>query len=269
MEMIGSCFPQCPHFLRFHRLVTRFRMSAPMRLRATRSSANPVVTLYGVLAEDLAAEAGGSTPAPRLPKRIKADDDDEVSPTDYSEGDSEVVIPKSGRQTKRVKVEHATDANVEEETTPPKRRSKSSRSGTLKKQKPVRQSLDKPHPTPEHWKEQYDAIKSMRARLKAPVDTMGCDQAQNGETDPKVCICCHGSPLNSVILTPFRTVDSPLWCRLCFHHKQRTRSRMRPSQNSGLPWEVASPSTVSLVQTSPPSLKRLAGLGSGDARQDI
>jgi endonuclease-3 len=29
-------------------------------------------------------------------------------------------------------------------------------------------------------------IKSMRARLKAPVDTMGCHRAQDGETDPKV-----------------------------------------------------------------------------------
>jgi len=233
MEMIGPCFPQCPHILRFHRLVARFRMSAPMRLYATRSSANPVVTLYGALAEDLAAEASGSTQAPRLPKRIKADDDT-VSPTDSSVGDSEVVTPKSGRSTKRVKVERTTNVNVEEEATPPKRRTKSSRSGAPKKQKPVQQSLDKPHPAPEHWKEQYYAIKSMRSRLKAPVDTMGCDQAQNGETDPKVHTCCQGLSSNGFILTPFRTVDSPLWCRLCSHHKQRMKPRMRPSPNSGL-----------------------------------
>ena len=229
----------------FHRLVTGFRMAAPSRLYATRSSANPAVALYTALTEDLAAEASGSgTPAIRRSKRIKAEDDGEVSPTSSSVGDSRAVTPESGRPTKRVKVERVTHVNVEEEAAPPKRRAKSSRSGAPKKQKPVQQSLDKPHPAPEHWKEQYDTIKSMRARLKAPVDTMGCDQAQNGETDPKVCICCHGLPLNTFRLTPFRIVDLPLWYRLCFHHKPRTKSRTRPFPNSGLLWGATSPSMV-------------------------
>jgi len=252
----------------FHRLITRFRMSAPARLYATRSSANSAVTLYNAFAEDLAAEASGSTPAPRRSKRIKAEDENEVPPVGSFAEDSGVTTPRSGRTAKRVKVEHAAETNAEDEAAPPKRRTKSPRPGAVKKQKPVKQSLDKPHPAPEHWQEQYDTIKSMRARLKAPVDTMGCDQAQNGETDPKVHMRCQGSPLNNYTLTPHRIVDLPLWCRLCFHRKRRTKSRTRPSPNFGLLWEAVSPLTGLSMQTSPLSLKRLRRLGSGDARRD-
>ena len=188
MQVIGLCASvllSSRAILHFRRLVTGLRMSAPVRLYATRSSTNRTVTLYNSLAEDLAAETSGSTPAPRRSDRIKAEENEE-SPTTSSVEDSRVAAPKSRRPTKRVKVEHATDANVEDGATLPKRRTKSSRSGAPKKHKPIPQSLDKPHPAPEHWEEQYGVINSMRARLKAPVDTMGCDQAQNGETDPKV-----------------------------------------------------------------------------------
>jgi len=250
----------------FSALVTWFHMSAPVRLYATRSKANSAVTLYNALAEDLAAEANGSTPAPRRRKRIKSEDGDEVSPTNSSVEDSGAATPKSRRPTRRVKVEHATDANVEDETTRPKRRTESSRTRAPKKQKPVQQALDKPHPAPEHWKEQYDTIKSMRARLTAPVDTMGCDQAQKGETDPKVHTC-QVLPLKQLKLVPFRIVDLPLWCPLCFHRRRKTKSRMRQSRNSEPPWEVASPSTVSSAQMNLPSLGRLTRSGSGDARR--
>ncbi|KIM61114.1 hypothetical protein SCLCIDRAFT_122907 [Scleroderma citrinum Foug A] len=54
-----------------------------------------------------------------------------------------------------------------------------------KKPKKIPQSLDVPHPSPERWKEAYDSIKEMRSRITAPVDTMGCDQAQWKEQDPK------------------------------------------------------------------------------------
>ncbi|PFH53574.1 hypothetical protein AMATHDRAFT_137126 [Amanita thiersii Skay4041] len=53
------------------------------------------------------------------------------------------------------------------------------------KSKPVPLALDKPHPAPEKWREVYDTIKEMRSRTVAPVDTMGCDQAQYKEEDPK------------------------------------------------------------------------------------
>ena len=189
--MIGICST----FLRIHTPFsvfissTGFPMSAPVRLYATRSRANTTVTFYNELAEDLATEASGSTRVPRRQKRIKPEDDDELSPTNSSVEDSGAATLKSRRPTKRVKVEHATDANVDDENTQPKWRTEPSRVRVPKKQKPIQQSLDKPHPAPDYWNEQYSTIKSMRARLTAPVDTMGCDQAQNGETDPKVHIC--------------------------------------------------------------------------------
>ena len=190
MSMIELCFrlPRPDTLFYLPRFVPRFRMSAPVRLYATRSSANPAVTLYNALAEELVAETNASTPVPRRSKRIKPGDEEEVYTTQTSVGDSRLATRESGRPTKRVNVERVTGANTEDEGISQKRRSKSSRPKAPKKQKPVQQSLDKPHPSPEHWKEQYDTIKSMRARVKAPVDTMGCDQAQNGETDPKVHI---------------------------------------------------------------------------------
>lgn len=57
-----------------------------------------------------------------------------------------------------------------------------------KKPKPIQRALDTPHITPSRWKEVYDAIKVMRTQMVAPVDTMGCEQAQHKEKDPKVDI---------------------------------------------------------------------------------
>ncbi|KAF7777687.1 hypothetical protein Agabi119p4_3759 [Agaricus bisporus var. burnettii] len=54
-----------------------------------------------------------------------------------------------------------------------------------KKPKPIPQALSIPHPAPEKWREVYDTIKDMRSRMTAPVDKMGCDQAQHKESDPK------------------------------------------------------------------------------------
>jgi endonuclease-3 len=55
-----------------------------------------------------------------------------------------------------------------------------------KKPKAIPQALLTPHPAPEKWREVYDTIKEMRSRMTAPVDKMGCDQAQHKESDPKV-----------------------------------------------------------------------------------
>ncbi|KAF8835780.1 DNA glycosylase [Paxillus ammoniavirescens] len=59
------------------------------------------------------------------------------------------------------------------------------KSRSPKKPKAIPQSLEVPHPAPTKWKEAYDAIKEMRSGIVAPVDTMGCDQAQLKEQDPK------------------------------------------------------------------------------------
>ena len=231
--MIGLCLRSAafPHIIFRHRwFVTGFRMSVPARLYTTGSGNNPAVTLYNTLAEDLAAETDEHTPRPRRSKRTKPENDDGAFPTTSSVGNTE-----SGRSSKRVKVEQVLNDDAERGATSPKRGTKSPRPKAPKKQKPIQQSLDKPHPAPEHWKEQYDTIKSMRARLKAPVDTMGCDQAQNGETDPKVRICYRASPRNNFTLKPHRIVDSPLWSRSCFHPKQRMKLQMQPYRNCGPP----------------------------------
>ncbi|KAF6764844.1 DNA-lyase [Ephemerocybe angulata] len=51
--------------------------------------------------------------------------------------------------------------------------------------KAIPSTLANPHPAPEHWEEVYDLIKDMRSRIVAPVDTMGCDQAQYKESEPR------------------------------------------------------------------------------------
>lgn len=48
--------------------------------------------------------------------------------------------------------------------------------------------LTVPHPAPAQWQEVYSMIVEMRSREVAPVDTMGCQLAQMGETDPVVSV---------------------------------------------------------------------------------
>ena len=69
-------------------------------------------------------------------------------------------------------------------------RPKSKRNASPRKPRPVPTALETPHPAPPRWQEAYDTIKCMRSRIIAPVDTMGCEQAQFKETDPKVCFTC-------------------------------------------------------------------------------
>ncbi|KAF8875699.1 DNA glycosylase [Infundibulicybe gibba] len=61
----------------------------------------------------------------------------------------------------------------------------SARSKSKAKAKPIQQELATPHAAPARWAETYALIRGMRARMVAPVDTMGCDQAQVHESDPK------------------------------------------------------------------------------------
>jgi len=69
-----------------------------------------------------------------------------------------------------------------------------------RKPKPIQQTLKTPHPSPPRWRDAYDAIKEMRSHIVAPVDTMGCDQAQLKEVDPKVSphLVVPNSPLNEM-----------------------------------------------------------------------
>lgn len=40
---------------------------------------------------------------------------------------------------------------------------------------------------PPHWEEMYAAVKEMRSRIPAPVDTMGCERLADEASTPKVC----------------------------------------------------------------------------------
>ncbi|KAH9939575.1 DNA glycosylase [Amylocystis lapponica] len=62
---------------------------------------------------------------------------------------------------------------------------KAKRVASPRKPKLIPQALETPHPAPARWRETYDTITEMRARIVAPVDTMGCGRAQLEETVPQ------------------------------------------------------------------------------------
>jgi endonuclease-3 len=90
----------------------------------------------------------------------------------------------------------------------PKLQSKGS--GSPRKPKPIQQTLKTPHPAPPRWRDVYDAIKEMRSHIIAPVDTMGCDQAQLKEVEPKVSphLLVTNSLLNEMQNQRFSTLVS-------------------------------------------------------------
>ncbi|KAI0823864.1 DNA glycosylase [Trametes gibbosa] len=123
----------------------------------------------------------------RRSKRLKADTlaADSTSTTKL-DADGEISLapkktPKT-RLTKALKLEEESTALATPAVGPSKLISASPRK---QKPKPIPTALATPHPAPPHWRETYDTIKRMRAHIVAPVDTMGCDQAQLKETDPK------------------------------------------------------------------------------------
>ncbi|KAL0956657.1 hypothetical protein HGRIS_002789 [Hohenbuehelia grisea] len=130
-----------------------------------------------------------------------------ASVTLYEAESTEIDLPSTPRRSKRIKTEHtesevmpslspalevqpldtshlhALDGTQEDVKKPLKKTNAAMKSP--KKQKAIRQTLDVPHPEPDNWRETYATIKKMRENIVAPVDTMGCDQAQFKETDPK------------------------------------------------------------------------------------
>ena len=129
----------------------------------------------------------------RRSKRIKLEQVENPIPEQRDEKpelpDSEEPLPRKRKTRAASKNAVASSSNVKLEevelktvVTP----QKSKKQASPKKPKPIQQSLDVPHPAPPQWKETYDTIKEMRAKIVAPVDTMGCDQAQFKEQDPRV-----------------------------------------------------------------------------------
>lgn len=131
-----------------------------------------------------ATEVGPSSPVTRRSRRVL----EEQERVDVGRPDVDTDAPSTAKQTnptprrKRVKTETETDI-LDSNASPKKPKSKPT---SKSKPKVVLQSLDVPHPTPAKWSDAYNAIKEMRSRVVAPVDTMGCQLVQLREQDPKV-----------------------------------------------------------------------------------
>ncbi|KAK1215677.1 alpha,alpha-trehalase nth1 [Marasmius sp. AFHP31] len=142
------------------------------RLASKASPFNSSVTLF---------ELETSTETERPTKRVKLEEHDD---SEFVQGSSQDLTPDSelAEETpkKRTKARKTTSVVVENKETILASPSKSPR-----KQKPIRQSLDKPHPAPENWQEVYDKIREMRKQFVAPVDTMGCEPSQSVEQNPQ------------------------------------------------------------------------------------
>ncbi|KIM49604.1 hypothetical protein M413DRAFT_407778 [Hebeloma cylindrosporum] len=136
------------------------------RLTSRVSEFNPQVTLFQP------AEPEGSE-SPRRSKRARTEVKTE-SIADLEDLKLLSDVPGSSRKHEVYAVASASSS------TPQKREA-----NAPKKVKAIRQVLDRPHAAPPNWRETYETIKKMRSRFVAPVDTMGCQQAQVKETDPK------------------------------------------------------------------------------------
>ncbi|KAK1217671.1 alpha,alpha-trehalase nth1 [Marasmius sp. AFHP31] len=140
------------------------------RLASKASPFNSSVTLF---------ELETSTETERPAKRVKLEEHDD---SEFVQGSSQDLAPELAEETpkKKGRARKTTSVVVENKETILTSPSKSPR-----KQKPIRQSLEKPHPAPENWQEVYEKIREMRKHVVAPVDTMGCDQAQSVEQNPQ------------------------------------------------------------------------------------
>lgn len=161
-------------------------------------------------------------PGPSTPRRSKrlrtSHDEQEDSLTSH--------VTTTRKATVKVVKKEDDDVKTEsEEVTLVKKKRKESASP--RKAKTIPQSLAVPHPAPSKWKEQYDAIHKMREGIIAPVDTMGCDQAQMKEVDPRVRFAFAIIPVYELNHCFSRLADSPHSCLSCYRHKLRMKSRMQ------------------------------------------
>ncbi|KAH9968457.1 DNA glycosylase [Russula compacta] len=135
------------------------------RLVSQKSSVDSAVTLFKLGDSD-----GSSSAVHRSRKRVKVEAV-KAEETDHHEDRDEGESPEA-------------PAGKGKRERPPSR-SRRTPSASPQKPKAIKQALEKPHPAPARWRETYDAIKEMRSRFPAPVDTMGCDTAKWKETDPR------------------------------------------------------------------------------------
>lgn len=195
------------------------RNASKAALTSSKSSFNPSVTLFSL--DNSAASTSTLSPStsnsetsgaiatrapvldavevsedgPRRSKRVKRvhttleERDEDAVLTEVTETvipDGPLTIRRSPRKTEVKKEEPDSDEALPTPKASPKGKGQRKPSTSPRKTKSIAQSLDIPHPTPERWRETYDAIKEMRSKITAPVDTMGCDRAQYKETEPRV-----------------------------------------------------------------------------------
>lgn len=182
-----------------------------MRLTRLAAKASPYhhgVMLYEAGLPDSEGLAGPSR-SPRRSHRVKQDPDALEVPELDVQSDTEQPRTVARKKTEEPSVRRKsvrTDAEVPDSDGPsPKKRARLTSSKP--KPKAVLQSLEVPHPAPARWADAYAAIKAMRSRVVAPVDTMGCDQAQLRERDPKVSLGVSSLSLSCPLCLPARPVE--------------------------------------------------------------
>jgi endonuclease III len=145
---------------------------------------------------------------PRRSKRVKVKQETAAALTGGEISPTEPVASGSRPRTTSVKVKDTEGTATKSEPL-----SRAEKLSSPKKVKPVPQSLAVPHPAPPRWREAYDTIKRMREHIVAPVDTMGCEQAQYKEIDPKVRRHITRPSIPGTMTMQRRIAGSPLWCR--------------------------------------------------------
>ncbi len=143
-----------------------------------------------------------------------------------ADAESAPVSPPTGRQAPRKA--RATKSGIKAQALPASGTSKPpadmedrpipKRASSSRKPKAIPTALETPHPAPARWRETYDTVKRMRARIVAPVDTMGCEQAQLKETEPKVFFTPSFTQKRGVELVANRHVTEPALLHARFAH---------------------------------------------------
>ncbi|KAH9930839.1 DNA glycosylase [Fomitopsis serialis] len=149
-------------------------------------SASPIASeshaselLHGCSVSPLTSTSESSHTVLRRSKRIKVESD---VPRDPGDDHSTLVTVEAIEETTLQVGPTVLSKGAKRKTTV---RVKKEGSASPKKQKPIQQALETPHPAPARWSEAYSTIKDMRSRIVAPVDTMGCNRAQLEETIPQ------------------------------------------------------------------------------------
>jgi len=193
----------------------RTASSRTTRLTSRVSEFNPQVTLI---------EAADTLESPRRSKRIKVEVKTEERIADLEDLK---CAPSSTVETEATASSSSTPLKIRNIKTEPESGSSTplKKKGDVKspkKAKAVPQALNVPHPAPPKWRETYDTIKDMRLRFVAPVDTMGCQQAQVAEKDPKVSVDFSVQSILTIDHFIESTIRNPRFSHALFTDQRRS-----------------------------------------------